>query len=65
MSVWLRCCAGSLVRSLIEQKKEIPNTWYLFDVSLGQNLVFKALFGGVSDDKYFLAVIFKGLSNDK
>ncbi len=33
MSVWLRCCAGSLVRFHIEQKKEIPNTWYLFDGS--------------------------------
>ena len=30
-----------------------------------QNLVFKALFGSVSDDKYFLAVIFKGLLGDK
>ena len=34
-------------------------------VSLGQNLVFKALFGSVSDDKYFLSVIFKGLLDDK
>lgn len=30
-------------------------------VSLGQNLVFRAVFGSVSDDKYFLAVIFKGV----
>ena len=31
----------------------------LLFVPLGQNLVFKALFGSVSDDKYFFAVIFK------
>ena len=35
------------------------------DVYVWQNLVFKALFGSVSDDKYFLSVIFKGLLDDK
>lgn len=55
-----------IFRAVAKNKKPL-NTYCLkaFFMSLGQNLVFKALFGSVSDDKYFFAIVMKSVVDDK
>ena len=36
-----------------------------FVVCVRQNLVFQAIFGSVSDDKYFFAIVMKSVVDDK
>lgn len=50
-----------IFRAVAKNKKAAKYLLFkgFFCVPLGQNLVFKALFGSVPDDKYFLLVIFK------